>query len=1438
MNKTMKLFFPFIIIVSLVIANCSLVIAQIPEIIHYQGKLSDDSGAPLTGSHTLTFKFYTVETGGTPIWTETQDVNLDSLGLYDALLGSVTSFESASADFSTSYWISVSVDGSPEMPRQKLGASPYSFHSKCADRISGSGSPCACESTLTVGSASRPGIIRVKTASGEVAITLTAADIAGPRIKSSAPTSSGLLNIARFEIYDTTPYDDASDKSSLKGYWNSATNPGNGIVGFTNSEGQAGVVGKAVPSVSSVAAIGVYGRCEANGELSSGVFGEASSTTGIVNGVMGATNSNEGTGVFGGATDSTGKNYGVKGRTLSNNVRAAGILGIAPNDGRSAAIEGQGNLRIYSSSELTAPLVFEVAADSQQVNIYEGGNLITAFGGPYHRAAIQTVNSTAKPTIPDNNFTIVGEAPITVTNDWHGVIIGCPDCCTEPCGAGGISCRCDSTLTVGSSSRAGVIKVKTATGEVAVTLTAADITGPKIKSSIPLTAELLSVGRLEAYEGTPYDDGGAKAAFKGYWNSATHPGNGIFGFTSSTFQSGILGKAIPSDIHSTAFGVMGITEANGDYSAGVFGEATSTSGSVNGVSGITNSNQGIGVEGLAESTSGVTFGVRGVTASIDTLAAGVIGIADSAGHSAALMGIGGLKIYDPSTAALSPVFKVLTGNDQVNMYESGELITTFGGSTRRVAIQKVNTSATPTIPDNNFSITGDAPIIVTTGTHGVTIGCPDCCTEPCGGGGGISCACESTLTVGSASRSGVIKVRTATGEVAVTLTALEEYGPKVKSSIPVSLGLNSVGRIETYEGAAYDDGGYKAAFKGYWNSSTYLGDGIFGFTKSNARAGVFGKAVSSGEYSISYGVKGIIEADGEGSSGVYGEAISETGIVRGVYGITNSAGDFACGVLGKSDHTSGETFGVIGETKSETSQSAGVYGKAGFVTIGVATGMVYGVRGESYSATPYSAGVFGSAGFGGGSGRVYGVIGTITTDADSAAGVLAAAPFGSGLAFGVHSKVSSNRDGAAGILAESKSTAGKTYGVCGKTFSSTAGAAGVSGMTESDSGFVSGVEGMTSSKNGTGVSGIVFSTSGTNYGVEGLTYSSDSSAAAVFGRVSVPQAAAFLGNGDLRIYNSTGFTPVFKVLTELEQINMYQGGDLITAFGGPTRRVAIQKVNTTATPTIPDNNFTVAGDAPITVTTGAHGVTIGCPDCCTEPCGGGGGGCACGSTFTVGTESTPGAVKVVNSHGNDGLTITNDAAYPYACELKVGGNLSKGSIEIWDPTETMATINLAIDGSYFSCPWTGFNDIIVEGDAEVQGDLEVLGAKDFRVPHPEIENMDIRFACTESPEVMIEYCGVLELDSGYGEAELPHEFQLMSEPGTYRIICTPMGSEDPGRISAEVTEDGTVKIYSFDGPESLKVTYNIKATRVGYKDRPVVVESRKHASLNTQVRAQ
>ena len=79
-----KIFFSVFLLFFMFFAFSSFVDAAIPRLINYQGKLTDTSGVPLTGSYAITFRIYDALSAGNLLWEETQQVLIDK-GIFGVL---------------------------------------------------------------------------------------------------------------------------------------------------------------------------------------------------------------------------------------------------------------------------------------------------------------------------------------------------------------------------------------------------------------------------------------------------------------------------------------------------------------------------------------------------------------------------------------------------------------------------------------------------------------------------------------------------------------------------------------------------------------------------------------------------------------------------------------------------------------------------------------------------------------------------------------------------------------------------------------------------------------------------------------------------------------------------------------------------------------------------------------------------------------------------------------------------------------------------------------------------------------------------------------------------------------------------------------------------------------------------------------------------------
>lgn len=101
---------------------------SIPDLINYQGKITDSSGMFINNNVDLTFRMFDVETGGSALWEETQTGVKVSDGYFHVLLGMDSAFPAGLFSI-PNLWLSTEVNNDGEMtPRSRLASVPYSHN--------------------------------------------------------------------------------------------------------------------------------------------------------------------------------------------------------------------------------------------------------------------------------------------------------------------------------------------------------------------------------------------------------------------------------------------------------------------------------------------------------------------------------------------------------------------------------------------------------------------------------------------------------------------------------------------------------------------------------------------------------------------------------------------------------------------------------------------------------------------------------------------------------------------------------------------------------------------------------------------------------------------------------------------------------------------------------------------------------------------------------------------------------------------------------------------------------------------------------------------------------------------------------------------------------------------------------------------------------------
>lgn len=126
-----------LILISLMI--CTVLSAQdIPQLINYQGFITDKDGTALSGDYKIIFSLYDRPQGGDPIWQETHNAVRVENGMLNILLGSVDSTLNTDV-LSGKRYMGIKVGDDNELsPRLHLASVPYSLKSEESTRADSS----------------------------------------------------------------------------------------------------------------------------------------------------------------------------------------------------------------------------------------------------------------------------------------------------------------------------------------------------------------------------------------------------------------------------------------------------------------------------------------------------------------------------------------------------------------------------------------------------------------------------------------------------------------------------------------------------------------------------------------------------------------------------------------------------------------------------------------------------------------------------------------------------------------------------------------------------------------------------------------------------------------------------------------------------------------------------------------------------------------------------------------------------------------------------------------------------------------------------------------------------------------------------------------------------------------------------------------------------
>ncbi len=123
----------FISLTVAIVALATYAMAEVPQLINYQGRLTDVDGAVVPdGNYSVTFRIYGNPTATPELWSEGRLVTVKD-GLFAVILGSVQPFP-PDLFSAPDRWLGLQVGLDPEIaPRALLTSAPFSIHASFAD---------------------------------------------------------------------------------------------------------------------------------------------------------------------------------------------------------------------------------------------------------------------------------------------------------------------------------------------------------------------------------------------------------------------------------------------------------------------------------------------------------------------------------------------------------------------------------------------------------------------------------------------------------------------------------------------------------------------------------------------------------------------------------------------------------------------------------------------------------------------------------------------------------------------------------------------------------------------------------------------------------------------------------------------------------------------------------------------------------------------------------------------------------------------------------------------------------------------------------------------------------------------------------------------------------------------------------------------------------